>query len=78
MWAAASHISIISPSIRAQERFRDVDLAPGTGNGGCLMIFGWVGSRSDLDALRSAVERSKPPVSTIYNVSILPPDGTPD
>ncbi len=70
--AAQRHADLINPTIHADPRFRDVNIARYTGDEGCLWVLGSVSSDAAREALRSAVDASVPPVKVRFDVYVFP------
>ncbi len=69
MRKADEHAIILKPRLAADPRFVEVELSAMTAGGGCLLITGEVAARSDVEALKSLIAESKPPVEVMYVVS---------
>jgi hypothetical protein len=68
MRAAKHHIDLIVPRIHADARFRNIELQPYTGEGGCLGVFGEVANAADRADLERIITESKPPVKVFFVV----------
>jgi hypothetical protein len=55
--------------LAADPKFVEVDLSSMTALGGCLLVSGEVPTRSDVEALKSIIAESKPPVEVMFHVS---------
>jgi hypothetical protein len=72
MRKAEEHIRRIGPQISSDPAFREVRISPFTAQGGSLLVLGAVANESDLQALHTILDDSKPPVEVVFRVRVDP------
>lgn len=72
MAAAERHIPFLSAMLERDSRFTNLSLRPYTAHDGSLKIAGELCTDDDLRDLKKIVESSRPPVTVVYAIPVIP------
>ena len=72
MGKAEEHIKELGPLISSNPAFKEIRISPSTAQGGSLLVLGTVANESDLQALHTILDDSKPPVEVVFRVRVDP------
>lgn len=75
---ALQHIQVILPMLQRDSRFTRLWLRPSPDSDSSIAISGKLFSEADLQELKKIVEASRPPVTVVYHVKVLPPELRPE